>query len=182
MSNKTHEIFDKATIKKFSKEIVEHYKESIKEEIVIVNIGTDKNIGDSLGPLTGTLLKQKYIDSVYIYGTLENPIHALNMEEHFKAINQLHPDAFIIAIDACLGAEEDIGEIRVRDYGIRPGRGVGKVLPQIGDISVIGIVDNSEHSEFFYSRSTRLNFIYKMAENVCSILECACNAISFELI
>ena len=50
--------------------------------IVFVCIGTDRSTGDSLGPLIGTLLVEKNIHPFHVYGSLENPIHALNLAEN----------------------------------------------------------------------------------------------------
>ena len=49
--------------------------------IIFVCIGTDRSTGDSLGPLVGYKLKYLSKNNIYIYGTLENPIHAKNMVE-----------------------------------------------------------------------------------------------------
>lgn len=142
----------------------------ISKDIVIACIGTDKCIGDCLGPLVGTFLKEKGI-KIPVYGTLDEPIHALNIHERLNFIKNQNPNAQIIGIDACLGREEDIGEIRIRDYAISPGKGVGKELPEVGVASVIGIVDTSENSELFFSRSIRLSFVMDMAKQIVNIIE-----------
>ena len=61
----------------------------------------------------------------------------------------MHPNSNIIGVDACLGDTENIGEIQARNYPIHPGKGVGKTLPKVGDVSIIGIVDSSDNSELF---------------------------------
>lgn len=140
-------------------------KEYINENTVIVCIGTDKCIGDSLGPLVGTLLKDTLIP-IPIYGTLSSPIHALNIDKNLIEINKNHPNALIIGIDACLGDNNSIGEIHVRDYAIHPGKGVGKTLPDVGDASIIGIVDSSSNAEIFSNRSIRLSLIMEMSKSI----------------
>jgi len=143
-------------------------KNYITENTVIVCIGTDKCIGDCLGPLVGSILTENFYP-LPVYGTLSSPIHALNIDERLDEIYANHPNASIIGVDACLGDEEDIGEIRIRDYAIHPGKGVGKELPEVGVASVIGIVDSSNNSEFFFSRSIRLSFIMNMAKTVSRV-------------
>ncbi len=67
-----------------------HYKDSLgyytlsnflKDELnantIIVCIGTDRCIGDCLGPLIGSMLEEKFFP-LPVYGTIANPIHALN--------------------------------------------------------------------------------------------------------
>lgn len=148
----------------------------ISENTVIVCIGTDKCIGDCLGPLVGSIL----IDNKFplpVYGTLSSPIHALNIDERLKKIHANHPDSTIIGVDACLGNKEDIGQVRTRNYAIHPGKGVGKELPEVGIASIIGIVDSSENSEFFFSRSIRLSFIMDMAKTISKAIIDAYNLI-----
>lgn len=132
------------------------------DDAIIVCIGTDKCIGDCLGPLVGTFLAKKHLP-LPIYGTLDNPIHALNLEVELSKINSKHPDSFIIAIDACLGDTKSIGEIHMREDCLKPGKGVGKTLPSVGNLSIIGIVDSSSKKDSFSSRAIRLSLIMGMA-------------------
>ena len=135
----------------------------MKDDIVIICIGTDKCIGDCLGPLVGTLLESNFFP-LPVYGTISSPVHALNLDTKLKEINIAHPNACIIGIDACLGENKSIGEIHIRDYAIRPGKGVGKDLPAVGVASIIGIVDSSDNSNFFSARSIRLSLVLDMAK------------------
>ena len=151
-------------------EIADALQDFFTEDTIFVCIGTDKCIGDSLGPLIGSLLEDNFFDFP-VYGTLRKPIHALNIEKNIIEIKKKHPDSNIIGIDACLGNIDSIGEIHVRDYSIQPGKGVGKSLPSIGNASIIGIVDSSEHMEFFATRSIRLSLIFDMAKAIVKALE-----------
>lgn len=155
------------------KKLANEIKEYINANSIIVCIGTDKCIGDCLGPLAGTILKEDNFP-LPVYGTLSEPIHALNIDERLNEIKKLHPNAHIIGIDACLGNEEDIGDIRVRNHAISPGKGVGKELPEVGETSIIGIVDTSEYSDLFFSRSIRLSFVMDMAKSISKILFDSC--------
>lgn len=144
-------------------EIANFLKHYINKDTIIVCIGTDKCIGDCLGPLVGTLLSNSFFP-LPVYGTVSSPIHALNLDKRLDEIFKTHEDCSIIGIDACLGDSSAIGEIHVRNFPIHPGKGVGKKLPSVGDASIIGIVDSSEHAEIFSSRSIRLNLILEMAK------------------
>ena len=62
-------------------------------DIVVLCIGTDRSTGDSLGPLVGEKLKFLVRNRVHIYGNLENPVHAKNIEETINNINILFPNA-----------------------------------------------------------------------------------------
>lgn len=132
---------------------------------VILCIGSDLSVGDSLGPVTGTKLKEKLAGlNCYVYGTLSKPITAHEVKYMNEFLRATHPNSPIIAIDAAVGVAGDIGLIKVARRGIKPGSGANKKLSKVGDLSIMGIV--AERSVFNYSlfSSTRLNIVYKMAE------------------
>lgn len=140
-----------------------HLKEKIQYNTIIVCIGTDRCIGDSLGPIVGTLLEKSLLE-IPIYGTLKHPIHAVNLKREMEKIFNIHKEPFIIAIDACLGEEEFIGSIQVRPGPIYPGKGVGKILPSIGNISIVGIVDKFSNEDLLPIHNIRLSLVMSMAE------------------
>lgn len=102
---------------------------SAAQPIVFICIGTDRSTGDSLGPLIGTLLSEKNISPFHVYGTLDDPIHALNLENKLKEIHEKHQNPYIIGIDACLGRMKSVGVIQIGDGPVKPGSGVKKELP-----------------------------------------------------
>jgi putative sporulation protein YyaC len=134
--------------------------------IVFVCIGTDRSTGDSLGPLIGSFLEEKSISPFYVYGTLEDPIHAVNLEDKLNEIKQKHVHPFIIGIDACLGRLKSVGSIHINSGPLKPGAGVNKNLPEVGDIHLTGIVNVSGFMEFFVLQNTRLNLVVKMAKTI----------------
>lgn len=134
--------------------------------IVIICIGTDRSTGDSLGPLVGTLLEEKSPSPFYIYGTLDEPIHAVNLEQRLKEIKDMHLHPFIIGIDACLGRTKNVGVIQVGNGPVKPGAGVNKELPEVGELHITGIVNVSGFMEFFVLQNTRLNLVMKMAKTI----------------
>ncbi|WP_300385584.1 spore protease YyaC [Clostridium sp.] len=156
-----------------------YLKEHLNKNPIIVCIGTDKCIGDCLGPLVGTFLKEKNFN-LPVYGTIKHPIHALNLKDKLEEIQITHPRSYVIGIDACLGDLESIGEIHIRDYPIRPGKGVGKMLPSVGDLSIVGIVDSSKNSDIFTNSNIRLNFIFEMAQVISKSLIETFNIIQIE--
>jgi len=139
------------------------------DRTIVVCIGTDKCIGDCLGPLVGTLLFNSSF-SYPVIGTLESPAHAVNLDSVISNINNKYNNPFIIAVDACLGHNEFIGDIQVKLGPVHPGKGVGKTLPHVGDISIVGVVDSIDVSDIFSIRSIRLNLIMKMAEVISSAI------------
>lgn len=130
-----------------------------------VCIGSDLILGDSLGPLVGTILKKKSAN-LYVYGTLNQPITAKEVSVARTYLKQLHPNALTIAIDASIGEADDVGLIKVINKGLKPGLGVNKKLGVIGDVSIIGIVAGKSLQNYNLYNLTRLNLVYKMAEQI----------------
>ena len=146
---------------------------------VILCIGTDRLIGDCLGPFLGTLLEKAAEDRLPVYGTLSNAVHALNLPEIYAQIKKKHPDRAVIAVDASLGSREQIGSVFVRSGSLRPGAGVRKALPEAGDISITGIVGTYGSQPYLNLQTVRLSTVAAMADKICGcILDvCLCHNI-----
>lgn len=134
--------------------------------IVLLCVGTDRSTGDSLGPLVGSKLSQLDQSLFHIYGTLDDPVHASNLKEKLKHINLTHNEPFIIAVDACLGDLKNVGCISIENGALRPGAGVNKLLPAVGNINIAGIVNVSGFMEYIVLQNTRLNLVMKMADTI----------------
>ncbi len=137
-------------------------------ELVFLCIGSDRITGDSLGPLIGHHLSQYCWPHIFVYGTLENPVHALNLEEMIQQIKKRHPLALVVAIDASLGSKKHIGFITLGTGSIRPGSGVNKDLPHVGDIFITGIINVSGTFEHFLLQTTRLSTVINMADSIAN--------------
>lgn len=135
-------------------------------DTVLLCIGTDRSTGDCLGPLVGHKLKDMKLDNVHIFGSLDEPVHAKNLDKYVDKL-KLFPNPFIIAIDACLGKMERVGFISIREGPLFPGAGVNKSLPSVGNISITGIVNISGFMEVMVLQNTRLSLVMNLA-NVIS--------------
>ena len=132
---------------------------------VIVCIGSDLAIGDSLGPITGSMLKYKTQGlNVFLYGTLAAPVTAKEIGYIRTFLKETHKGSQVIAIDAAVGAEGDIGLIKINDKPLLPGAGANKKLGALGDISLMGVVAEKSLSNYGLLNTTRLNLVYSMAE------------------
>ncbi|HHY74925.1 MAG TPA: spore protease YyaC [Bacillus bacterium] len=148
--------------------LVKLLPQHLLQPIVIACIGTDRSTGDALGPLIGTILHEKKPSYFHIYGTLEEPIHAVNLEEQLEQINNKHIRPFIIGIDACLGRLKSVGDVTLNSGALKPGAGVNKQLPPVGEVHLTGIVNVSGFMEFFVLQNTRLNLVMKMAQTIAN--------------
>ena len=134
---------------------------------VIVCIGSDLAIGDSLGPITGSMLKFKTQGlNAFIYGTLSSPVTAKEIRYMRSFLKETHKESQVIAIDAAVGNEGDIGLIKLNDTPLHPGAGANKRLGALGDISIMGVVAEKSISNYALLNTTRLNLVYSMAEIV----------------
>jgi putative sporulation protein YyaC len=134
------------------------------ETIVILCIGSDRSTGDSFGPLVGYKLNSINYTDVFVYGTLEQPVHAKNLGETIEKIDLQHVKPLIVAVDACLGNIEYVGHVTVGPGSIKPGSGVNKQLPEVGHIAITGIVNFSGFLELMVLQNTRLSVVMKMAD------------------
>jgi putative sporulation protein YyaC len=98
-----------------------------------------------------------------VYGTIDEPVHAANLDEALARIGRAHPKAVVIAVDACLGAPENVGSITVSEGPLKPGAGVNKSLPAVGQIAVTGVVNVAGFMEYFVLQNTRLSLVMSMA-------------------
>ena len=84
-------------------------------ELIFLCIGSDRVTGDCLGPYIGHQLldhlRTDYSDTqgIYVYGTLKDPVHALNLVKISRQIRTLHPEGLVIAVDASLGQKKAPG-------------------------------------------------------------------------
>ena len=139
-------------------------------QLVILCIGTDRATGDSLGPLVGYKLADMHFKNVTLFGSLDTPIHAKNLDETLVFIKTHHPSALILAIDACLGTLENVGSVCIGEGGIKPGAGVKKELPTVGDFHITGIVNFSSLMNMVVLQNTRLSTVMRMADMIASCL------------
>lgn len=130
--------------------------------LTVVCVGTDRSTGDSLGPLVGSILSWSGYRGK-VLGTLEEPVHATNIHESVSAIGSAE---LVLGIDACLGLKKEIGSIIVRRGSLKPGLGVNKKLPEIGDLHIAGVVNVGGFMEYMVLQNTRLNLVMKMAQEI----------------
>lgn len=142
-----------------------------KRPTVILCIGTDRSTGDALGPLIGTHLSRLNLPQLNVYGTLDEPVHATNLQESIQFIQQSFFNPFIIAIDACLGRMDSIGCITLADGPLKPGAGVHKQLPEVGEAHITGVVNVGGLMEYMVLQNTRLNLVWRMSESISTLIK-----------
>ena len=147
-----------------SKEFLPIVKEG--RQLIIVCIGSDRSTGDSLGPLVGENLKFLNRDNLTLYGNLENPVHAKNISSVLLEIQKTYVNPYIVAVDACLGSLQNVGNIIVENIPLCPGTALKKDLPKVGNLSITGVVNISGSMEFMVLQNTRLYTVMQLANTI----------------
>ncbi|HHY13151.1 MAG TPA: spore protease YyaC [Thermoanaerobacterales bacterium] len=145
---------------------LDDYYDNSFGEIIVLCIGTDRSTGDSLGPLIGSNLIRFNTPKVHILGNLDKPVHAVNLKENLYNIKGKYNNPFIIAVDACLGRMEHVGQISIKEGPLSPGAGVKKKLPKVGNFSITGVVNIGGFMEHLVLQNTRLSLVMKMADTI----------------
>lgn len=129
-----------------SKEIITTIikKELNKEkynEIVFLCIGTNGIIGDSVGPKTGSILKEKFKESNFaVLGTSSNEINYFTinkvLEQKIKSLRK----PFLITIDSALSKPEFIGKIIINKQYLHLGKSLKKEKYILGNLNIKVII------------------------------------------
>lgn len=137
-----------------------------RTELVFLCIGTDRSTGDSLGPLVGHMLQQLRWPGLIVLGTLDHPVHASNLAETMEQLEATGRKRTVVAVDACLGQPESVGTITVGPGALRPGAGVNKNLPPVGQLFITGTVNVGGMLEYLVLQNTRLSLVVRMATTI----------------
>lgn len=136
-----------------------------RRPIAFACVGTDRSTGDALGPLVGQRLLKLGFETEGVIGTLEDPLHALNLEERLVPLAGRQAPPLIVAVDAALGPMASVGAVHLRRGGLLPGQGVGKTLPRIGELAVTATVNvQAGVLDVQVLQSTRLFLVQELAE------------------
>lgn len=154
----------------FSNEIYNLKSDVPFSDYIFLCVGSDKITGDSFGPIVGDSL-QKLFKSMYnnikVVGTLEEPISGVNLKKEVEKIYNTYKNPCIIAIDAALSLEKDIGKIIVTNSKMKFGKGTSKNILEVGDISIKAIVAKDykiPRYNFQNLQNTSLNIVIKLAD------------------
>jgi len=136
-------------------------------DVVFACIGTDRSTGDALGPLVGQRLLRLGFPARSVVGTLEEPLHALNLRDRMLPVLERPDRPLVVAVDAALGPSTGVGTVHLRSGGLLPGQGVGKDLPQVGELAITATVNiQAGAMDVQILQSTRLFVVQELAEMI----------------
>lgn len=164
--------FQSRALAKKLEELIREEMEKGKRGVVFLCIGTDRSTGDSLGPLIGHKLQEKEkgrkkAKKAAVFGTLDRPVHAMNLEQYQEFVTRYFPDRILIAVDASVGSLEHVGYVTIGKGALKPGLGVSKNLNEVGDIFITGIVGGCGNFDPVMLQSIRLSVVMRMADCIC---------------
>lgn len=171
-----YNIYQKRAKEEFIRQIqnLKNYMYSQNLTPIFLCIGSDRATGDCFGPLVGEQLTHYFSTSQtpcimpIVYGTLKNPVHAVNLSHTIKEIQTTFYRPFVIAIDASLGIRQHIGYITLGNGPLLPGIGVQKNLPHIGNAAITGIVNLAGKNSHLTLQTTKLSTVIDLAEFTAS--------------
>ncbi|ANS77272.1 sporulation protein [Paenibacillus yonginensis] len=151
---------DAGELRGFFREIAAEHPLS---DLQFICIGTDRSSGDALGPLTGSRLRAYGIEAVI--GTMPDPCDAETLR---VKLEQLPEGKIRIVIDACLGADSNVGFYLAARAPLKPAESVGLRLPPIGDYSIAAVVNRRSPKPYHTLQTTSLHLVMQMAEEIAA--------------
>ena len=100
---------------------------------------------------------------------MEENICYTNVEKTIKLIENSHPNACIIVVDAALSKKENVGKIFVKKEKTVLGRGLNKNKIELGDLSIKAVVGKNNklpYYNFNILQNVPLNTVIKLANVV----------------
>lgn len=138
------------------------------QDIIILCVGSDKVIGDSLGPVVGDMLINDLNIGAVVYGRTGANVNSVNIARYDKFIKRYHKNAFIIAVDACLGQQNDIGKIKMKNDGVAAGLAVGRTDIRVGNLGFVGVVGAISSDNMDALRRVDCDIIVKLAATIAT--------------
>lgn len=142
-----------------------------EDSIVYICIGSNKIVGDCLGPLVGTYLKN--IFNAKVYGDMENPINFYNADFIMQQINKNHSECLKVIVDSALG--KNVGDIVIDDGVVEIGKGLNKRKKIYGDISIKAVVCKNYYDNIRNLIELRRKNIEEINDIAVDVIKIICN-------
>lgn len=147
----------------------------LNQKPIILCIGSNKVIEDSLGPIVGHILITKFNIKTYVYGTLKRPVNAINIDFINNYIKKTHNEPKIIAVDASIGLFKQMGSITFKKGAIYPAIFAKKKLKPIGHLSFTAVTFGNAFRSKLLIKSYKAKIVLKMANIIATSINDAFN-------
>ncbi len=139
-----------------------------KPKLTFLCIGTDRVIGDSLGPIVGSniekFISDNKINNIKVIGSLESNLNNTNIEEYTNNSKDI-----TIVIDSAISNTYDIGQIIVDENNIkvRDALNDGKSISSNINIKcIVGKNFENEDVNFLMLQNVKLGIVLDLAQKV----------------
>jgi putative sporulation protein YyaC len=97
---------------------------------------------------------------------------AYNVEEKAQYINKKHKNDLIIATDCCFSENEKLlkEDFSIRSGPIRPGAGIGRDLPSIGDMNILFCMSEEEVGGFSTLKNKTIKEVYNRTRKAAEFI------------
>ena len=156
-------------MKEFEEKISEFYLKDNYSNLVFLCIGTNKIVGDSVGPIIGNKLKNMENKYMQIYGTLDNTLNFINAKEIIENIYNNFSNPYLITIDAALSNANNKGDIVLGKGYIKLGKALQKSICFYSNVNikcVVGRAYSEKDRNLRELKKVSLKETEKMAEIV----------------
>ena len=142
--------------------------------LIFICIGTNKIVGDSLGPIIGEILKKNLEQkNISVLGDLKNNVNINNIYQNLKNIQTKYSKPYIISIDSALSQTIEPERVYIIKKGLIPGSALKKKSIQIGNISIKGIVGKDEKSlikNYYNLKMVDYKLVLRLSKNISKII------------
>ena len=142
--------------------------------LVFICIGTNKIVGDSLGPITGEMLKRNLERrNIKIFGDLSNNVNTHNITQKIAYIKRCYDNPYIISIDSALSETIVPETVYILKTGMIPGSALKKNLSRIGNASIKGIVGKDEKNlikNYYNLAKADYRLVLRLSKNISKII------------
>lgn len=142
------------------------------KNIVLVNIGTEKYIGDSFAPLLGSMLQGR-LSIIKSYGNLDNTINGVNLLEKINIINKKHSNDLIIGVDSIFSKNKDkcAMDFSICEDSFIPGQGVNKENTlEVGHITIQFCINKGHEDGFEALKMFTIRDIYNRVRSAAELI------------
>jgi len=127
------------------KQYINYYNiEKNFSEIIILCIGTNKIMGDMIGPMVGENLKSKIITpknkKLIVFGNMTQTLNLKNANNIINKVKNNYQNPFVITIDTALSKIYDSKKIYINQGNIQIGSALSKGINCDSHINIKGVV------------------------------------------
>lgn len=132
--------------------------------LLFLCLGSNKIVSDSLGALTGELLKNYYHIDATVIGDMHRPIISKNLEPTLQHIKEKYYNHTIIVIDSTIGRLDDMYRMKLNNFGLQ----VSCLQNQkfLGDISISSVTYVKGINGLLLLNSEEKKYIFKIANYI----------------